>query len=131
VPVTILFDQTNDLFDPVIFDCINKYTTTLEEEQTLFDVDIFDPVVFDTDAGGFVGVSDSISKELETFRPIADTVTVDDDVNRELESFRSLSDSATVGVDSISLIIGILKTLTDDVDITDVLNRQTLTVQRT
>jgi len=29
VPYTQLFDETNNLFDPVVFDCVKKHTTTL------------------------------------------------------------------------------------------------------
>ena len=106
MPYTQLFDDTNNLFDPVIFDCVKKHTTTLKEEQTLFDIDVFDSAIFDTDPGGFVNVSDAISRELEVFRTITGiAVDVDDDLSRELEVFRSLSDTATVSADALTRLL--------------------------
>ena len=59
MPVTILFDQTNNLFDPVVFDCASKYSVEITETKQLFDQtnNLFDPVVFDTTAGGIIAIT--------------------------------------------------------------------------
>ena len=121
MPSTTLFDGTNNLFDPVVFDTIIRNTVDIVETQTLFDSAVFDSVIFDTASGGIIAVDDllarvqnlntslsestsvgagTITKQIA--KAIAETATtISDSISRLLASLRSLTESETIGVGTI------------------------------
>ena len=61
MPYTQIFDEV--VYDSVVFDTAKRYSADIVEKQTLFDGtnNLFDPIVFDTVAGGIILVSDTVS----------------------------------------------------------------------
>ena len=124
MPVTTLFDGTNNLFDPVIFDTVIRYTVDIVERQTLFDSAVFDSVPFDTANGGAIVVDDllarvqnlntalsestsvgagTITKQIA--KAIAETATtISDSLSRLLASLRSLTESETIGAGNVATL---------------------------
>ena len=124
MPSTTLFDGTNNLFDPVIFDTVIRNTVDIVEKQTVFDSAIFDSVIFDTASGGAITVDDllarvqnlntalsestsvgagTITKQIA--KAIAETATtISDSLSRLLVSLRSLTESETIGVGTITTL---------------------------
>ena len=122
--VSTLFDGTNNLFDPVVFDTIIRNTVDIVERQTLFDSAVFDSVPFDTENGGAIVVDDllarvqnlntalsestsvgagTITKQIA--KAIAETATtISDSISRLLASLRSLTESETIGVGTITTL---------------------------
>ena len=110
---TQLFDDTNNLFDPVVFDTIKRYSASITEKQTVFDSAVFDSVVFDTAGGGIVTVADSVERLMATYRTLSESESVSDSIARQLASFRTISEATvSVGVGAISRILGIFRTIT-------------------
>jgi len=123
VPVTVLFDQTNDLFDPVIFDCVNKYSVTITETKTVFDGtnNLFDPVIFDTAIGGIIAITDTIGRLLASQRPLPTEIeTISDGVARKQNSFRTIAESAvTIGAGVVGRLLATFRELLEDIDVSD------------
>ena len=123
MPVTILFDQTNNLFDPEVFDCASKYSVEIAETKQLFDQtnNLFDPVVFDTTAGGIIAITDTIGRLLASQRSLpAEIETISDGVDRKQDSFRSITESAvTIGAGVVGRLLRTFRELIEDIDVSD------------
>ena len=125
MPLTVLFDQTNNLYDPGndLFDCVNRYSVDILEKKTLFDPtnDLFDQVVFATLQGGVLEVSDTVTRLISTYRILPESVSISDSVSRELGLFRTISESTiSVGagvvgrlLTSFRAIVGVSITTSD------------------
>ena len=105
---TQLFDDTNNLFDPVVFDTIKRYSASITEKQTVFDSAVFDSVVFDTAGGGIITVADSVERLMAAYRTLSESESVSDSIARQLASYRSISEATvSVGVGIISRILAV------------------------
>ena len=129
-----LFDKTNNLFDPNVFDCVTRYSVTITEKQTVFDGtnDLFDDVVFDTVAGGIITVSDTVSRLLATYRTMPESISISDSISRQLGSLRTITDTAiTVGAGVVGTILTLYRTITGvSITTSDSVVPQTLTSTR-
>ena len=111
--VTTIFDEV--IYDSAVFDTVKRYSIDIVEKKSVFDGtnNLFDPVVFDTVAGGIITVSDTVSRLLATYRTMPESVSISDSVSRQLGSLRSISEaSIAVSAGVITTILTVLRTIT-------------------
>ena len=113
MPYTQVFDEV--IYDSAIFDTSKRYSADIVEKKTLFDGtnNLFDPVVFDTVAGGIITVSDTVSRLMETYRTMPESVSISDSISRQLGSYRTISEATiSVGVGLVERLLTAFRTIT-------------------
>ena len=113
MPYTQVFDEV--IYDSAIFDTSKRYSADIVEKKTLFDGtnNLFDPVVFDTVAGGIITVSDTVSRLMETYRTMPESVSISVSISRQLGSLRTITEaSITVSAGVVERLLTAFRTLT-------------------
>ena len=113
---TTLFDKTNNLYDPDVYDCLGKFEYTISESSSISDSiarvgtqirhisdprQLFDGVLFDTDlyqtAGVTTDITDSVSRLMQTFRTIAaTTISISDSIAKSAGISRVITEEQTL-----------------------------------
>ena len=112
MPYTQIFDEV--VYDSLVFDTAKRYSADIVEKKTVFDGtnNLFDPVVFDTVAGGIITVSDTVSRLLATYRTMPESVSISDSVSRQLGSLRSIAEaSITVSAGVVERLLAAFRTI--------------------